>query len=233
MKVAIHQPQYIPWPGYFAKILSVDTFILYDSAQYQKNSIINRNKLLMNKKEHHLTIPTQAGRTQDKIKEKKTVIDGWRVKHLNVIKGNYPKCNFYPEVLKIFEKTFDQDTDSLCEINCRNVRMICEYLGITTQLVLSSQLNIDGDGDATQKNLDMVKKVSGKEYISGEGGKNYLKEELFSNSGIKVRYFHFLPTDYPQHGMKSHVPGLSIIDLIANVPKEEIIGRLKKGWVEL
>ncbi len=233
MKVAIHQPQYLAWPGYFAKILFVDVFILYDLAQYQKGAIINRNKLLFDKKEEFLTIPLQAGHSQDKIKDKKATHDKWESKHIRKMEANYRKCVFYPEVLAIFEKTFDNKTDSLSEINFTNIRCICEYLGIKTPLVLSSQLDINENADPTQKNIDMVQKVSGTEYISGTGSKNYLQENMFPSNRISLRYFQFMPSEYPQLGAAGHVPGLSIIDMIANIPKEDVILHLKKGWVEV
>ena len=137
MKVAIHQPQYLAWPGYFAKILFSDIFILYDTAQYQKNSIINRNKILVNNEEHFLTIPVQAGSLRDVIKDKKTVSDRWKSKHLKTLEANYRKCVFYPAVLEIFKKTLGPNTDSLSEINCANIRCICGYLGIQDIVILS------------------------------------------------------------------------------------------------
>ena len=231
MKVGIHQPQYLAWPGYFAKILFSDIFILYDTAQYQKNSIINRNRILVKSNEHFLTIPVRTGSLQDMIKDKKTVDDRWKVKHLKTLEANYRKCAFFPEVLEIFKKTFEHDTDSLCDINCANIRSICGYLGIKTLLLLSSGLGLNEEGDPTQKVVDMVIKVSGTEYISGVGSKNYLKEDMFPANQIELGYFQYLPTDYPQQGEAAHVPGLSIIDMIANIPREDILSRLRKGWV--
>ena len=78
----------------------------------------------------------------------------------------------------------------------------------------------------------MVKKVAGTEYISGVGSKDYLKENMFQANQISLRYFQYLESPYPQP-VAAHVPGLSIIDMIANIPKEDILLQLGKGWVEV
>jgi len=230
MKVGIHQPQYMAWPGYFAKIAAADTFILYDTAQYQKNALINRNAIRVRNEEHLLTIPVVTGHVHDQIRAKTTVDERWKIKHLKTLEANYSQSPFFKEIMDIFKQTVAGTTQVLSEINIANIRAICAYLGLNTSLLISSHMGPDHDEDPTQKLIQMIQKVSGKVYIGGTGAKNYLNEALMASNGIDVQYFQYVPSEYPQQG-QGHVPGLSIIDMIANIPKDEVRAHLKKGWV--
>ena len=232
MRIAIHQPQYIPWPGYFAKILSSDIFVFYDDVQYSKNSIMNRNEILVNGQKQYLTVPVRKGALKDRINEKMTADGDWKVKHLKTIENAYRKHPFGREVLRLFESAFEGTTGSIAELNISLTTLICSYLGIDTEMVISSRLDIH-DEDPTMRIVMIVKALCGNEYISGTGGLNYLVREHFDKNCIKLRCFRFNEMSYCQHRVENNVTGLSIVDLIANCDKTHVIKYLRANWEEV
>lgn len=229
MKIAIHQPQYIPWPGYFAKILQSDIFVLYDDVQYQKNSIINRNKIMINKEEQYLTLPVVKGRLEDKINEKEVASDYYFEKNFKTVVSSYCKSKYIEELKDIFRKSFI--STNLSEINRANINAILNYLGVNKQILLSSDLKTKNE-NPTGRIIEIVKLLGADEYLSGMGGKNYLQEPLFKDNKIKLRYFNFIPKPYYNYLIDDFTQGLSIVDLIANLAKEDIIVYLKNNTEE-
>ncbi|MBK8502195.1 MAG: WbqC family protein [Saprospiraceae bacterium] len=192
MKIGIHQPNFIPWLGYFHKISLVDTFILYDTAQYTKNSFINRNKLVINNLPRWTTIPVlYKGFSHLKINEIR--IDHERFnpeKILKTIRQEYSKYPYFENYFNQFEKILWLATEhqSLSQLNENLIRWVCDKLNIKTRLINASSLPVHGS-NTTERIVEMCKYCGGKFYFSGSGGKKYLKEELFEEEGIKLEYF--------------------------------------------
>jgi len=230
MKVGLHQPQYIPWPGYFAKILYCDLFYYYDTAQYVKNSIINRNKVLINGGGSYLTIPVTKGRLAETIGEKRVVDERWKEKHRKTIAANYAKHPNFIELKMLVDEALNTDSEYLCEYNISFIKAVCEYLNIKTIIKYSSDYDINKHYEPTKYIINIVKNEKGTEYVSGSGALNYLDRELFKDSGILLKCFNFISSPYSQKGNESFVPGLSIIDLVANLPIVTIREYLKSNW---
>jgi hypothetical protein len=230
MKVGIHQPQYMPWPGYFAKILSCDLFILFDTAQYVKNSIINRNKILINGTESYLTIPVSKGKLNETIDEKRIVDFRWKNKQRKTIDANYANHPYYFELKTIFDDVLNTDSNNLCDYNINSIRAVCEYLNIKTRIKCASDYDIINNGDPTEFIINIVKHVEGTRYVSGTGAINYLDTKLVNDSGLEFNFYQFKSIRYNQKGTDSFIPGLSMIDLIANLPSADIRDYLIHNW---
>ncbi|WP_320171775.1 WbqC family protein [Maridesulfovibrio sp.] len=231
MKISIHQPQYIPWPGYFAKILSSDRFVFLENAQYQKNSIINRNTIMISGKAAHLTIPVKKSPLDTPIGRKEVLDNKWRIKHIKSIDNNYKKYPFHEQLMELMAESLEIKSNSLSEIAIRNVELICRYLGIGTTLTKEEQLPEFKVDSPTDRLVKIVRFLDGDEYICGTGGKNYMDETLFAKNGINLRYMAYRQTPYVQHNSKEFVEGLSILDMIANMAPSEINDHLRKNWV--
>lgn len=224
--VAIHQPNYIPWLGYFYKMWESDIFVFLDTVQYPRGqSYANRNKVKTHNGTTWLTIPisTPSG---EKGKVPYTEVEfastKWKRKHLRTLQMNYKKAEFYDEIYPLLEEKIDKHVDFV-ELNIDLITSIADYLEIDTRLVRLSNL-LDDFGDKTELIIDICKRLNSSIYLSGTGGgKEYNDDELLKENGIELRYSQFKHPEYPQlwDGFESH---LSIIDLLFNCgPKSKDI----------
>jgi hypothetical protein len=222
MIVAIHQPNFLPWLGYFYKIAKCDVFVLLDNVQYVKNSFINRNKIKTPQGAQWLTVPVKIkGRFGQLIKdvEINNTMD-WRKKHLRTLEMNYKRAKYFEPVFRGVEAIyFARDWQNLCELNIEILKWVVSLLGIEKRLMRASELNVKGEG--TQLLINIVKEVGGNTYLSGFGGAKYQEEELFKEVGIKLQYYDFTHPVYPQL-WSGFVPNLSIIDLLFNCGPESL-----------
>jgi hypothetical protein len=215
-KVAILQSNYIPWKGYFDIINSVDTFVIYDEVQYTKNDWRNRNIIKTPTGTAWLTIPVRQVSLEQKIFETQTTLKNWNVKHWNSIKGAYSKAKFFKEYEEYFCSVYlNIDTENLSEINLIFIRAINKLLGITTEIIDSRTLNLDGDKN--KRLVQAVSKLGGTIYVSGPSAKNYLDETIFNKADIQVEWMDYSKyTEYPQL-YPPFVHGVSILDMVFNI----------------
>jgi len=220
MKVAIHQPQYLPWPGYFNKILQADIFVFLDDVQYKKNEWQNRNRIKSATGELWLTVPVHH-RFGQKINE--VEIDNkifWQKDHLKTISVCYRKAKYFDKFFPYIEKLLSKKYKMLVEVNIESINIILSYLGINKKIVLSSELKVEGE--KTKRLVNICKKLGCDIYISGSGAKEYLVVEEFKKNNINVLFQEYTTPEYPQLFGK-FIPNLSIIDMIFNVGKEETL----------
>ena len=190
MKIAIHQPNFIPWLGYFSKIKYADQFILLDIAEYSKNSFINRNKIIVQGHERWLTIPINyKGSSKKEIREISISPNFRPDKISKTLTQEYRPSEPKKEILSEFDEMLQKGLShqSLCLLNQMVIGWICDRLQIQTKISTASELNIIG-GNATQTIIDICKTLGGDTYVSGKSGKKYLKEELFEKEGIGLEY---------------------------------------------
>lgn len=225
-KIAILQPSFIPWTGYFEQIYQVDTFIFYDDVQYTKNDWRNRNKILINGRESWLTIPVSY---HGKTKINEVVIDEttkWRKIHLKTLHQYYGKSKYFDEIYSIIENNLEKENNlsSLC-INI--VKDISNYLDFKTEFFLSSELNILGDKN--KRLINICKHFGCDTYYSGLSAKSYIDINLFCKNNIRVMFQDYKPLSYFQNN-KEFVPYLSILDVLFHYGKNSkkiIIGENK------
>ncbi|WP_323720622.1 WbqC family protein [Acetomicrobium sp.] len=222
MIVGIHQPNFLPWLGYFYKIAQCDVFVLLDNVQYTKNSFINRNRIKTPRGADWLTVPVIIkGRFGQLIRDVEVngTVD-WRKKHLRTLEINYRKAKYFEPIFEgLMAIYLANDWENLCELNIRLLNWTLSILGLKKQLVLASSLHVDGE--STQLLIDIIKKLGGHEYISGFGGAHYQEEELFEKAGIMLTYYDFKHPVYPQL-WTGFIHNLSIIDLLFNCGSESL-----------
>jgi len=215
---AIMQPTYLPWIGYFNLIHSSDFFVFLDDVQFSKQSWQNRNKILIKKKIHWLTVPVIKKRLEDRINQIK--IDDtqkWRKKHTKSIKQNYFNHKYFNDLEIILELINDKEMHYLLDLNISIIKAISSALDIkSSKFLLSSKLN--KTGSRSEKLLKIIKELNCDVYLSPEGSKNYIESDLILNkSGIKIVYQNFKLKKYDQKNSINHISHLSAIDIIANI----------------
>ena len=217
MKIAIHQPNFCPWVGYFAKIAAADQFVFLDTAQVSKGSYQNRVRIKTPQGPQWLTAnvskPHKGFVGSDNIELRK--FETWKPKHLKTIEANYsrsPNFSFFFEKLSNFYQASGHYL--LNDFNIGLIKLACEALQLEqNNFVRSSAIDVNAKSDDAL--IEICKYGKATEYLSGEGGKNYQQEKKFLKMGIQVRYGFFRHPVYEQL-WGDFVPGLSILDLLLN-----------------
>ncbi len=216
MKIAISQPTYLPWQGYFALIDYVDEFIFLENIQFNKRSWQQRNKILNNGKEILLTIPVKTkGKFNQKICEVELEnFEKNKTKQILSIKNAYSNTKYFEKYFNDFEKIFQKKHTKLSELNKEIIIKICNILNIKTIISTDTILNISSKKNEYLKEICILKSCSN--YISTIGAKNYFGEDkYFNDTKIRIDYFDFKDEKYPQKS-KKFISRLSIIDLLFN-----------------
>lgn len=217
-KVAIHQPQYMPWPAYFDKILQSDAFIFLDNVQFQKNGLQNRNEIKTPQGKAWLTLPIKHSFGQA-IKDVEIDTQKSKVKHLRSLKMNYAGADCFSEIFEIISPILEGDSNNLCEISIGIIKEILKYLDYKGEILYSSNFSVTSK--ANDLVLDLCRLVEAEEYLSGTGGLGYLVREDFDQAKIDVKFQKFQLSEYKQCFPKvDFIPDLSILDLLFNKGKD-------------
>lgn len=211
--ISVHQPNYIPWKGFFDMIHQSDVFVIYDTVQYTKNDWRNRNRIKTSQGPKWLTIPVRRLSLSQKISEAKTLNQRWAIKHWKSISQAYARTPYFHLYAERLEGLYANiDTDDLCEINLRFLRFCCEALGIHTPIKFSRDYELKGD--RIERLLTICQQEGASTYLTGPRAKNYLQVAPFEDAGIEVKWMDYSQYPaYPQlHG--NFVHEVSVLDLL-------------------
>ena len=225
MLASIHQPQYLPWLGYFEKIEKADVFIILDDVQYKKNDWQNRNRIRTHDGWQWLTVPVchKHGQLIQDIQ-----IDThkqWVKSHQHAIKQHYHKAEFYSlyesEMMALLERPWEK----LVDLNMAWIQFLCQHLGIKTKIVFSSQYQCTST--SSQRLIDLCTAVGANQYLAGADGKSYMDLALFEKAGIEVSTQDYQHPSYPQvvsQKNQEFISHLCALDLLLNCgPKSKAI----------
>ncbi len=219
--LSIHQPNYLPWLGYFYKIYKSDVFVILDNVQYVKNSIANRNKIKNNKGEAiWLTVPVKIskGHDQNYNEIKIDYEQKWQQKHINFLREYYRKALYFDDYFTEISEIIKLRFNTLAELNTELIKYFCSKLLIETPIYISSAFNQEF-GKKNLQNINICKYFEATTYLSGEGAKKYNDEELFKSNNIKLKYSAFELPQYSQL-FGTFIPNLSVVDIIFNCGPE-------------
>lgn len=217
MKIAIHQPNYLPWIGYFDKLDQVDKFVLLDTAIHSKSGFINRNKIKTPQGELWLTVPLKN--KEMPINELQIANDlNWQRSHWKAIESNYRKSSFWTSYSEGFERIYNDKWNTISLLNLALIMHINSLLNITTELLIASDFK-QNFGSGNTRNMNIVNYLEGTVYISGVGARNYNNETEFTENDIRLIYQDFNHPKYDQRFGK-YRSNLSIIDMLFNCGPE-------------
>jgi len=220
MIISAHQPAYNPWLGLIHKILLSDIFVVMDDVQFEKNSFINRNKILQNSDEVMLSIPVKTKDYKSKMIKDIEIHDSlWKTKHLKSIKQAYSKAPMFEKVFKHLEDIYKIQSNFLIDYTNAYLYFILEYLKIDSKIIMASDLEIKS------KKLDYVielsKKLDGDTFVFGSLGKDYADTNYLQQNHINPYFQDYKHPTYSQNSHKFH-PFLGILDILFNEEKETI-----------
>lgn len=198
MIVSAHQPQYLPYLGFFHKMARSDLFIWLDDVQFKKREFQNRNRVRTPQGWMWLTVPVVSkGRYEQKISE--VEIDEarpWRKEHWEALKHNYGRAPHYKEHAPFFEAVYARAWTHLQPLCLELCGYLCKSFGIKTPTRLASEFKVATA--STQRLVELTKAAGGTAYLSGAGGRDYLEEGLFKDAGLGLDYQDFHGPEYPQ-----------------------------------
>jgi len=209
--VAIHQPNYLPWLGYFAKMARADVFVFLDDVQFPKGGYTNRVQIDGGGEARWLTVPVRVslGKRIDEILPSRP---DWRGAHLDTIATFYREAAHYRTVREWLADAYDAAPDgSLAAINRHLIEAAAARLGVAPRFLASSALDV-GDAEATTRLVRIVESVApGGTYFTGRGGETYQDPTAFADAGIALARSDFAAAPYDQ-GRATFLPGLSVLD---------------------
>ena len=186
-KTVIHQPDFLPWLGFFDKIAKADKFIVLDDVQFARRGWAHRDLIILKKEKKWLTVPTKKTNFYDKINKIKISYDtDWINNHYNLIKEAYQnEKNFHvviEELMKIYKKKFNL----LIDFNLALLKYIMKKLDIKIEIKFSSSFNLGSK--SSDKILELLKITNSNYYITGKPSAKYLDEEKFEKNDIKIEW---------------------------------------------
>ena len=237
-KVCIHQPDFMPWLGFFAKIMKSDVWVLLDHVDNNPRDAAflgRRVKVSLNGKADWLSIPLvkEENRIGVPISEMQISTDfskvDYRKKNLNLIEINYRKTPFFKQIFPLIESYFLSEDPFLLSRNMGFIMEVFQLMEHHLQVVKSS--NLECRERANELLLEIIGKVGGSVYISGDGAGSYMNMDRFAAENIAVEFNQFKPFVYTQVNAPAFLPGLSIIDILMNLGPEQTALQLKYNLI--
>jgi WbqC-like protein family len=220
MKVAIHQPHFLPWLGYLHRMAQVDAFVLLDHVQFERRNYQNRTMIRMDDEARWLTVPVVQRSQKERIIDK--AIDNrpdgakcWASNHFATLRHAYRRAGFFGTYASAIKQLFETQRERLVELNQAGLDILREAFGIATPLVRSSELDLSGA--RSDLILEICRALGARTLLAGLGASRvYLDVEAFERAGVKIEYHEFRHPEYPQNGSAPFMPGLSAVDLLFN-----------------
>ena len=225
MIIAVHQPNFLPWLGYFHKISRSDRFVLIDDVQYVKGSVANRAFILRKDgKAVYITVPVKLskGSYQNYNEIEIDYTARWPGRALNLIKDSYIKSPHFQAIFPSIEDIFKKRLPVLSDLNTELIRFALDYLEIKTPLTISSSIKIPL-GSKSDRNLNLCLYYKADKYISGTGAKKYNDEDSFREKKVELIYTRFnLDDEYTAPDEQGKMVNLGILHFLFEFPKEKI-----------
>ncbi|MCH8289059.1 MAG: WbqC family protein [Candidatus Marinimicrobia bacterium] len=200
---------------------SADIFLLLDTVQYTKLEYDNRCKIKTPDGVQWLTVPVGTPKSHTLTKDVRISGDSdWKRTHRRTLINNYSKSVYFKDYDSELLDIYEIDWKFLVELNVKFIHTIKKWLGIKTTVMLASDL-AERTLKSTELNISYCKELNADIYLSGIGGKDYLKPELFEENGIRLEFQNYTPVKYPQR-FGEFIPDLSVIDLIFNRGDESL-----------
>ena len=219
MRVAIHQPQYWPWPRYLHKALTADVFVYLDTVQFSKNGLQNRNQIKTSQGPLWLTLPVTQHLGQS-IRETRLADARAPQKHFKTLTANYAHAAGFQRWKSELESLFRQGGDNLCDLAIASTEWMLQKLGAPSRRVRASQIaGLDPQLQASKLVAGICQSLGARSYLTGRGALEYMESADFSgiHCGVEAQTWHAF--EYPQRPPTGpFVADLSTLDLLLNCP---------------
>lgn len=215
--IAIMQPYFFPYMGYWQLIHAVDRFVIYDDVNYIKAGWVNRNRLLINGEPAYITAPLQHPspfkRICDIALQPSPV---WRDKLVKMVELTYRRAPHFSEAFPVVERLIRYEAGNLADYLGHQLQALAAFMGIKTEFVVTSRCYENEHLSGQARVLDICKREEAGIYINAQGGQALYDAEKFRSAGIDLRFIAMRQLPYKQRRVE-FVPNLSIIDTLMEV----------------
>jgi hypothetical protein len=217
MIATIHQPNYLPWLGFFDKIKRSDILVILDTAKFVEDDFQQRNKIRTSSKQGWmwLTIPIPKDCHDVPINKVKMADSNWKQEHWKSVQHFYARTPYFESYSKFFQKIYRSDIKNLSEFNIEIIKYLISAFNINSKVFVASEMPINHSLKSTDMLIEIINRVGATHYISGKSGKNYMDETKFKDAGIGIEYQNYRHPEYPQ-AFSGFIPCMSAIDLLFN-----------------
>ena len=213
MKVAIMQPYFLPYIGYFQLLAAVDLFIVYDNIKFTKKGWLNRNRMLRQGKDEMFTLPLMKGSDFLDVRERELAVDFDRAKLLNQFKEAYRRAPHFGQTFPLMERIFGCEEVNLFRFLYRSILEVGAHLNVGTEIRISSDMDVDHHLKGQDKVLALCEAAGAQTYVNAVGGVALYSKDVFYERGVELQFIKSRPFDYEQFG-DPFVPWLSIVDVL-------------------
>ncbi len=229
MNLAVMQPYFLPYIGYFQLIAAVDKFVVYDNIKYTKKGWINRNRMLVNESDTMFSLPLMKGSDSLHVVQRELAVDFNREKLLNKFKGAYNDAPYFAQIFPLLKRIIDHDSSNLFWYIHNSIVEVCVHLDIATPICVSSDIQIDHNLKGQDKVITLCEALGADIYTNAIGGIELYHSASFQNKGIALKFLKTKPFDYTQFRLP-FVPWLSIIDVLMFNSHDETKKIIKNGY---
>jgi hypothetical protein len=215
------QPYFLPYVGYFQLIASVDLFVVYDNIQYSKGGWIHRNRMLRDGKAVWFSLPLKSDSDYLDVHQRELAPSFSRDKLLNQIASAYRRAPHFAETFPLIDRILRFEDSNLFRFVEQSIAKTCEHLGLTTEIMRSSEIAIDHGQKGQTKVIALCEAVGASTYINAIGGKELYSRDEFQSRGIELKFLKPTPFEYTQFGAE-FVPWLSIVDVLMFNPIRDV-----------
>ena len=229
MKVAVMQPYFFPYIGYFQLLAASDTFVFYDDVNFIKRGWINRNNILLSNVAHRITVPCEKASQNKLIKDIAVNYSAPELAKLRKsIQHAYAKAPNFESVFGLFNEVLDKGCNSIASLAGESVKAVANYLGFQKEFKYSSEQGYGNtELDRADRLIDITQKEQSETYINAIGGIDLYEKEYFSSKGVSLGFVEPVLEPYTQWG-NEFVKGLSILDALMFADKEQVMEMIHK-----
>ncbi len=215
MKLAIMQPYFLPYIGYFQLMHAVDSFVFLDDVNFIRRGWIQRNRVLHQDKPLLFTIPVNGASQNRKICELELMKDGkWQGKLLRLFQHSYAKAPTFDATFPLLEELVNHPDRRLNTFLANSLKRLAKHLDLPVQIYMASELGISRELSGAARILAFCKSLNAKQYINSIGGLELYQREAFAKDGIELSFLKSLPKPYRQSESQTFLPNLSVVDTL-------------------
>ena len=234
VKVAMMQPTFLPWQGFFELILKSDKFIFLDDFQLSVQSHQTRNKLFVGKNQvGYYLVPIQKSISYEQALNKTLIVADvqWKNKMLRTLEYNYSKTLYFDEIFEKINPIIKSDISILSQLNMEIIKILCDILQIKSTFLLSSEFSKDTNSQSSRikKVEELLDWSSADEYLCANGAFDYMKEDGYNYKKYPVIFQNYVPKIYEQKHSQEFIPYLSVLDALFNVGPEATFRLIESG----
>lgn len=229
MKLAIMQPYFLPYIGYFQLIGAVDVFIVYDNIKYTKKGWINRNRMLQNHVDVMFSLPLKKASDSLHVRERELAAGFCRDDLLRQLSGAYRRAPQFESIYTMLEQVVRHEDGNLFNYIHNSIVCICNYLSIRSEIIVASDVDIDHTLKGQDKVIALCEAIGADNYVNAIGGVGLYDRMEFAKRGIDLKFIKAKPFEYEQYG-STFVPWLSIVDVLMFNPIDVVRSCITKNY---